>query len=582
VKLVLFDLGNTLESGDVLLPGALETLAAVAAMRAGAAPATLLGLVSDFIMASEPREIPGIQQQYYVILDLLGIREFFEPVEERVTLSTEVGVFKPDEAVFRAAVAKAGPGLTFADTLFVTENRSHVLAARHLGLTAVHFRGPGQPNGDVEKLTDLIPIIRDFAMPAQDEAVAVLHVTPDTAASLADTVAAAGAEWTRVGDALVVTGSPEAVGRVAEQVADTAVLTGRTSALPGHLQLVLQNGRLFEQEHPDVPVIAGRGRHLVVVLDPAATKTVHHEHLPCYAVRPLPRNTTVVAERPSVGARRARPAWIQECVDRLSRATFEADLRALTAFPTRHSTSAHFLTAADWARDRLTAMGYTTSTEIVTVGGGMSRNVIAERAGAGAAPRDVVVVTAHLDSVNIAGGATAPAPGADDNGSGSAGVLAIAAALAEHPGSLDLRLILFGGEEQGLFGSLQHVQLLSPGERSRIRAVVNMDMIGTLSTPTPAVLLEGTTESQHVIDALAEAAEEFTSLVVQTSLNPFNSDHVPFIQAGIPAVLTIEGADGANANVHSAADTLDTIDDDLPLEILRMNIGFTAELLGRA
>ncbi|MGH3614773.1 MAG: M28 family peptidase, partial [Pseudonocardia sp.] len=114
------------------------------------------------------------------------------------------------------------------------------------------------------------------------------------------------------------------------------------------------------------------------------------------------------------------------------------------------------------------------------------------------------------------------------------------------------------------------------------RAVVNMDMIGTLNTPTPAVLLEGATGSQHVIDALAEAAEEFTGLVVQTSLSPFNSDHVPFIQAGVPAVLTIEGADGANANVHSAADTLDTIDGDLPLEILRMNIGFTAELLGRA
>ncbi|MGH3565050.1 MAG: M20/M25/M40 family metallo-hydrolase [Pseudonocardia sp.] len=581
MKLVLFDLGNTLESGDVLLPGALETLDAVVAMRDGAAPAALLGLVSDFTMASEPSEIPGIQQQYYVILDLLGIRGFVEPVEERVTLSTEVGVFKPDEAVFRAAVAKVSPGLTFADTMFITENRSHVLAARHLGLTAVHVRGPGQPTGDVEKLTDLIPIIRDFAMPAH-EAVAVLRVTPDTAASLADTVAAAGADWTRVGDALVVTGSPEAVGRVAEQVADTAALIGRTSAPPGHVQLVLQNGRLFEQEHPDVPVIAGRGRHLVVALDPAATQTVHLEHLPCYAVRPLPRNATVVAERPPVGARRARPAWIRECVDRLSRATFEADLRALTAFPTRHSTSTHFLTAAHWASDRLVAMGYTTSTEIVAVGGGTSRNVIAERTGAGKAPRDVVVVTAHLDSVNTAGGATAPAPGADDNGSGSAGVLAIAAALAEHPGSLDLRLILFGGEEQGLFGSLQYVQRLSDGERGRIRAVVNMDMIGTLNTPTPAVLLEGATGSQHVIDALAEAAEEFTSLVVQTSRTPFNSDHVPFLQAGVPAVLTIEGADGANANVHSAADTLDTIDDDLPLEILRMNLGFTAELLGRA
>ena len=36
-------------------------------------------------------------------------------------------------------------------------------------------------------------------------------------------------------------------------------------------------------------------------------------------------------------------------------------------------------------------------------------------------------------------------------------------------------------------------------------------------------------------------------------LHPFASDRVPFIDVGIPAVLTIKGADGANSNIHSAA-----------------------------
>ena len=35
----------------------------------------------------------------------------------------------------------------------------------------------------------------------------------------------------------------------------------------------------------------------------------------------------------------------------------------------------------------------------------------------------------------------------------------------------------------------------------------------------------------------------YTSLTVESSLHPFDSDHVPFIQANIPAVLTIEGKD---------------------------------------
>jgi Zn-dependent M28 family amino/carboxypeptidase len=124
------------------------------------------------------------------------------------------------------------------------------------------------------------------------------------------------------------------------------------------------------------------------------------------------------------------------------------------------------------------------------VHGRPSRNVIAERSGTAAAPRDVVIVTARLDSINVAGGPAAPAPGPDDNGSGSAGVLAIARAMQHHRGMLDTRFILFGGEEQGLFGSLAYVASLSAAERSRIRAVVNMDMIATVNTPVPTVLLE--------------------------------------------------------------------------------------------
>jgi Zn-dependent M28 family amino/carboxypeptidase len=69
---------------------------------------------------------------------------------------------------------------------------------------------------------------------------------------------------------------------------------------------------------------------------------------------------------------------------------------------------------------------------------------------------------------------------------------------------------------------------------------------------------------------------------VQTSLHPFNSDHVPFIDTSIPAVLTIEGTDDANHNIHTADDTLDHIDYDLALQIVRMNVATTASALDEA
>lgn len=75
-----------------------------------------------------------------------------------------------------------------------------------------------------------------------------------------------------------------------------------------------------------------------------------------------------------------------------------------------------------------------------------------------------------------------------------------------------------------------------------------------------------------LINDLAAAAATVTSLTVETSLHPFASDHVPFLDAGIPAVLTIEGADSANSAVHSDRDVLDTVDPELAMEILRMNL----------
>ena len=57
---------------------------------------------------------------------------------------------------------------------------------------------------------------------------------------------------------------------------------------------------------------------------------------------------------------------------------------------------------------------------------------------------------------------------------------------------------------------------------------------------------------------------------------------MPFIEAQIPAVLTIEGADSTNGKVHSDADTVDHITYEFALEILRMNVAFVASEVGVA
>jgi hypothetical protein len=344
---------------------------------------------------------------------------------------------------------------------------------------------------------------------------------------------------------------------------------GAAAARRGRPALVTQVGRSFQRQHPDVPVLLDHGRHLVVAL-PEQGAAAAEGHLD-WRVDPLPASGTVVVDRPRPAARAVDPVTA-DLLARLSPSSFMETLSFLAGRTTRHSLSTGFREAADHVSTTLTERGFAVSRPAITVGAGASSNVIGDLPGFGEGARGVVLLTAHLDSVNLAGGPSAPAPGADDNGSGSAGVLEMARVLAGRPWRHDLRVLLFGGEEQGLHGSRQYVAGLPAPERTRIRAVLNLDMVGSLNTAAPTVLLEGAPRSAALVDDLATAAATATGLIVETSFDPFASDHVPFLDAGIPAVLTIEGADSANGDIHSDRDVLGTVDPALAMEILRMDL----------
>jgi hypothetical protein len=402
----------------------------------------------------------------------------------------------------------------------------------------------------------------------------------DAVQPVAGRVGNLGASWAQLDDKLLVWSDGDRWRNVMERARSAELALDEQSdvAHSDDLHLVIQVGRTFQQEYPDARVIVDKGRFLVVELDREEARRLPGRDEVCYQIRPLPVDTVVF--RTVAPSARAPERWIQLLVNDVSKSSYDSFLRQIAGYETRHSLSPHFAAAATWVRDELCKLGYDALVEEITVGSGTSQNVIADVEGNGPPPRDLVLVVAHLDSINLAGGPEASAPGADDNGSGSAGVLEIARLLATHRASHDLRLILFGGEEEGLFGSTQHVAGLTTEDRERLTAVVNMDMIATLNTAVPTVLLEGADVSQGLIDRLADAAATYTSLVVQTSLHPFASDHIPFINASLPAVLTIEGADSANANIHTASDTLEHVNFDLALEIVRMNLAATAAALG--
>jgi hypothetical protein len=388
---------------------------------------------------------------------------------------------------------------------------------------------------------------------------------------------APGTSWARFGrETLLLNDDDEKFAMTSGRASRGARYPRRqVNATRDQLHVVIQHGRLFQQQHPDIPVLHDRGRFLLVQIDPGGARRLQSERETCYGVMPLQPNQVIFDERERLETRAPDPA-IAALTGNVTRSSVEANVQKLASFGTRHATGAGFEAAARFAREQLESMGYATTVQDVPAGSGRSHNLVASKPRAARPAARVVIVSAHLDSINLDGGPAAPAPGADDNASGSAGVLEIARALKDHRSLEELRFILFGAEELGLLGSRHYTASLTAPERSKITAVINMDMIGSLNSSSRGVLLEGAPVSQSVIDRLSEAASTYTSLAVETSLHPFASDHVPFIEKGVPAVLTIESADNTNHTVHSAQDTVDRIDYELLTDILRMNVAFIA------
>jgi Peptidase family M28 len=210
-------------------------------------------------------------------------------------------------------------------------------------------------------------------------------------------------------------------------------------------------------------------------------------------------------------------------------------------------------------------------------------------------PEEVVLVGAHFDAVW-------QAPGADDNGTGTAALLEMARVLKDHPTKRTIRLVFFNLEEAGLVGSSAYVKAARPnwkapqpaeGEppakpKEKIVGMMSLEMLGYFtdapnSQQSPLKPIEGVFEPPTVGDSIAvvglagdkpfiqqltqgmsKAAPDLRLTVVDFLPFPIvdmtRSDHRAFMLAGIPAVMITDTANFRNPNYHKPTDTVETID----------------------
>ncbi len=194
-----------------------------------------------------------------------------------------------------------------------------------------------------------------------------------------------------------------------------------------------------------------------------------------------------------------------------------------------------------------------------------------------------VLVGAHYDTVP-------GTPGADDNASAVAALLACAKALAEHASESPVCFVSFNREEDGLLGSADFVRTITAEGQMSVREAHILEMIGYCDhrpgsqTIPPGLPIQvpdrgdflgilANKDSTAMANTVLQTAKTYwpdfpvLSLKVYAGVEKLlpvlqRSDHMPFWRAGIPAILWTDTAEFRNPHYHQSTDTPDTLDYD--------------------
>jgi Iap family predicted aminopeptidase len=173
----------------------------------------------------------------------------------------------------------------------------------------------------------------------------------------------------------------------------------------------------------------------------------------------------------------------------------------------------------------------------------------------------LIVISGHYDTKILPNFV-----GANDGGASAGFLLEMARALAARSRRDEIRLVWFDGEEavvqwtetDSLYGSRRlAAKWTSDGTASRIRALINVDMIGDRDLG----ILQESNSSQALRQIIWSSAQSLGFgrhfLGLQA---PIEDDHMPFLRAGVPAVDLIDFDYGPNHSWwHTPQDTIDKL-----------------------
>ena len=244
------------------------------------------------------------------------------------------------------------------------------------------------------------------------------------------------------------------------------------------------------------------------------------------------------------------------------------------------------LTAERWLLERLEEVGIEGERDEVDLNGPKAANVVATFTGS-ELPDEILLLGAHYDTQK-------GSPGANDNASGVALLLATARRLVDEPLGRTVRIVFFVNEENPFSGGIQMGSRVH-ADRCRERGddivgMISVDSIGYYSSepgsqkspplsglPTTGnfVTFVGNLDSKPLLDRVVAVFQEesrFPSLGIATDMkDAARSDHAPFWWRGYPAVGLSDTSEGRDPHYHLPSDTAENLDYD---EFARLADGF--------
>ena len=199
---------------------------------------------------------------------------------------------------------------------------------------------------------------------------------------------------------------------------------------------------------------------------------------------------------------------------------------------------------------------------------------------------EYVVFSAHYDHLETSGGQIYP--GADDDGSGTTAVLAIAHALALNRPRRSVLIIFHAGEELGLLGSEYNTEYAPAVPMNKLVVDLNIDMIGRAKLPGDSDIADehlSPANTVYLVGAgrisaeLRRISEDTNAQFERMKLdyyydepsNPeriyYRSDHWNYAKHGVPVIFYF---DGIHADYHKPTDTVDKIDFNKLTQITRL------------